>query len=81
MNKKVIGGVIAGIAVASAVAATYLDYTSATYECHECGAMHKPTLGAYLMGAHIPGKRLLKCPHCGDRNWHYKASGMRSYLV
>ena len=77
MNKKV----IAGIAVAGAVAATYLDYTNATYECHACGAIYKPTIGAYLLGVHIPGKRLLKCPHCGDRNWHYKVNGVRAYLA
>ena len=80
MNKKVIGGVLAGVAIAASVAYTIFDYTEAVYECHECGAMHKPTVGAYFMGAHIPGKRLLKCPHCGDRNWHYKANGMRAYL-
>lgn len=73
MNKKVIGGVLAGVAIATSVAVTCWDYTHTVYECHECGAMYKPTLEAYLMGVHIPGKRLLKCPHCGDRNWHYKS--------
>lgn len=81
MNKKVIGGVLAGAAIAASVAYAVFDYTKAVYECHECGAMHKPTVGAYLMGAHIPGKKMLKCPQCGDRNWHYRVNGMRSYLV
>mgnify|MGYP003293670682 CR=1 FL=1 len=80
MNKKVVGGILTGVAIAAGVAITYLDYTGAVYECHKCGAIHQPTIGAYLMGMHIPGKRLLKCPHCGDRNWHYKANGMRAYL-
>ena len=77
MNKKV----IAGIAVVGVAAATYFDYTNATYECYECGAIYKPTIGAYMLGAHIPGKRLLKCPHCGNRNWHYKVNGVRAYLA
>lgn len=81
MNKKVISRVIAGVAVASAAVATYFDYNYNSYECFECGAMHKPTFGAYLMSAHIPRKRLLKCPKCGIRNWHYKVSGMRVYLA
>ena len=74
MSKRTISGILTGVAVAGVVTVTYWDYTNAIYECHECGAMHKPTLGAYIMGMHIPGKRLLKCPHCGDRNWHYRAS-------
>lgn len=74
MNKKVICWIIAGIVIASAMAATCLDYTNTIYECHGCGAAHKHTIGAYLLGVHIPGKRLLKYPHCGDRNQHYKAS-------
>ena len=81
MNKKVICGIIAGIVIASAVAATCLDYTSTTYECYECGTIYKPTIGAYLLGAHIPGKRLLKCPYCRDRNWHYKANETRTPLT
>lgn len=72
MNKKVIGGVLAGVAIAASVAVTCWDYMNSLYECHECGTVHKPTIGAYLTGAHIPGKRKLKCPNCGDRNWHYK---------
>ena len=80
MSNKVIGGVLAGVAIAASVAYAVYDYIETVYECHDCGAMHKPTVGAYLMGVHIPGKRLLKCPHCGDRNWHYKANGMRAYL-
>ena len=73
MNKKVIGGVLAGVAIAVGVAVTCWDYMNSLYECHECGTVYKPTVGAYLTGAHIPGKRKLKCPNCGDRNWHYKA--------
>jgi hypothetical protein len=73
MNKKVIGGVLAGVAITASVVYAVFDYTNSLYECHECCTMHKPTVGAYLMGAHIPGKRKLKCPNCGDRNWHYKA--------
>jgi len=76
VNKKVIGGVLTGVAIAASVAVTCWDYTHAVYECHECGATHKPTVGEYLLGVHIPGKRFLKCPHCGDRNWHYKAIEM-----
>ena len=70
MNKKVIGGVLAGVAIAASAVVTYLDYIEAIYECHECGIVHKPAIGSYLMGMHVPGKKLLKCPHCGSYNWH-----------
>lgn len=72
MSKKVIGGVLAGVAIAASVALTYLDYNSTVYECHDCGIVHKPAIGSYLMGIHVPGKRLLKCPHCGSYNWHHR---------
>ncbi len=72
MSKKVIGGVLAGMAIAASVAVTCWDYAHTVYECHDCGAIHKPTPGAYCMGMHVPGRRLLKCPSCGNRNWHYR---------
>ena len=72
MNKKVIGGILAGVAIAASVALTYWDYNNTVYECHDCGVMHKPVIGSYIMGIHVPGKRLLKCPHCGSYNWHYR---------
>ena len=73
MSKKVIGGVLAaGVAIAASAVYAYFDYNSAVYECHDCGIVHKPAIGSYLMGMHVPGKRLLKCPHCGSYNWHYR---------
>ena len=73
MNKKVIGGVLTGVAIAASIAVTCWDYAHAAYECHECGTIYKPTVGGYLLGMNIPGKKKLTCPHCGDRNWHYKS--------
>lgn len=72
MNKKVIGGVLAGVAIAATATLAYFDYNNTVYECHDCGIVHKPAIGSYLMGMHVPGKRLLKCPHCGSYNWHYR---------
>ena len=70
MSKKVIGGVLAGVAIAATATLAYWDYNNTVYECQDCGIVHKPAIGSYLMGIHVPGKRLLKCPHCGSYNWH-----------
>ena len=44
--------------------AILLDYGAGEYECSKCGQKFKPTLCAYIMGAHTLTRRYLKCPHC-----------------
>ena len=73
MNKKVIGGILTGAAIAAGVAVTYWDYSHAVYECHECGVIYKPVIEKYLLGINMPGKKKMTCPYCGKRNWHYKS--------
>jgi len=41
-----------------------LDRGACRFECQKCGYQFKPTLTAYLLGAHFPMKRHLKCPKC-----------------
>lgn len=78
MNSKVIGGILAGVAIVGAVGLTIWDYKNTQYECHECGEIYKPTKMAYGMGMKVPTRRFMKCPYCGVHNWHYrKYVGMR----
>ena len=51
------------------VAAILLDYGAGKYECKKCGQKFKPTLVAYVLGAHTLTTRYLKCPHCGEKSF------------
>ena len=51
------------------IAAILLDYSSGDYECKKCGQRFKPTLGAYVWGAHTLTTRYLKCPHCRKKSF------------
>ena len=51
------------------IAAILLDYSAGDYECKKCGQRFKPTLGAYILGAHTLTTRYLKCPHCGKKSF------------
>lgn len=53
------------IALAAGIA---LDYSTGLYECKRCGQKFRPTLAAYVFGAHTLTKRYLKCPHCGEKS-------------
>ena len=72
MNKKVIGGILTGVAIAVTVAATVYDFKTAVYQCGKCQTIHKPTIKEWTCSMHMPGKRLLKCPKCGEAGWHDK---------
>ena len=50
-------------------AAIALDYSAGVYECKKCGQKFKPTLRAYVFGAHTITRRYLKCPHCGEKSF------------
>ena len=50
-------------------AAILLDYGTGVYECKKCGQKFKPTLRAYIWGAHTLTTRYLKCPHCGEKSF------------
>lgn len=72
MNEKVIGGILTGVMVAATVAATVYDFKTAIYQCGKCKTIHKSTVKEWAFSMHMPGKRLLKCPKCGETGWHDK---------
>lgn len=47
-----------------------LEYKTTMYKCASCGKIHKPTPLEWNIAPHSPKKRYLKCPWCGERNWH-----------
>ena len=51
------------------IAAILLDHDAGEYECKKCGHKFKPTLWAYVWGAHTLTTRYLKCPHCGKKSF------------
>lgn len=55
--------------VIALVAAVLLDYSAGDYECKKCGHRFKPTISAYIWGAHTLTKRYLKCPHCEEKSF------------
>ena len=62
--------VLSGITfIIALIAAILLDYNAGDYECKKCGQRFKPTLGAYVLGAHTLTTRYLKCPHCGEKSF------------
>lgn len=72
MNEKVIGGILTGVMVAATVVATVYDFKTAIYQCGKCKTIHKLTVKEWAFSMHMPGKRLLKCPKCGETGWHDK---------
>ena len=55
--------------VIALIVAILLDYSAGDYECKKCGQRFKPTLSAYVWGAHTLTTRYLKCPHCGKKSF------------
>lgn len=51
------------------IAAILMDYSAGDYECRKCGQRFKPTLSAYVWGAHTLTTRYLKCPHCKEKSF------------
>lgn len=70
MNKKIIGGVLAGAAIAASIAYTVFDYKTTVYQCSKCRAIHKPPVKEWACSMYMFGKRLLKCPKCGKTGWN-----------
>ena len=72
MSKKVIGGILAGVAIVTSIAYAVFDYNTTVYRCGKCKTIHRPSVKAWLCGMHAPGGRLLKCPECGKTSWNKK---------
>lgn len=56
------GGCI--VLVTALIISVILDRGACRFECQKCSYQFKPTITAYLLGAHFPMKRHLKCPKC-----------------
>ena len=72
---KIIGATvatIATIAIAGTLAIGYLDYNTSKYICDNCRKSYKPTLMRWVSSVHIPTHRHMKCPICGEGEWHKK---------
>ncbi len=67
---KIIGATMATVIVAGALILTYLDYTGTEYVCDKCGQQYKPQPVQWTTGMHLPTRRHMKCPHCGNWGWH-----------
>lgn len=67
---KIIGATVATVAVASLMVWTYLEYTGTEYICNKCGQQYKPQPIKWSVGMHLPTRRHMKCPHCGNWGWH-----------
>ena len=57
------------IFILSLVIAICIDYSDGIYECPKCNKKFKPTLKAYIAGAHTFTARRLKCPECGKKSF------------
>ena len=40
-----------------------------SYKCPNCGHVFKPSYWRFLISAHMPTKRRLKCPKCNQKSW------------
>ncbi len=46
-----------------------IDYETGVYTCKNCGHTFKPTIKEYVLGAHTPTTRYLRCPECSKLTW------------
>ena len=67
---KIISATVATVAIASTLIWGYLEYTGTEYLCGNCGKQYKPQPVQWTMGMHLPTRRHMKCPHCGNWGWH-----------
>jgi DNA-directed RNA polymerase subunit RPC12/RpoP len=67
---KIIGATVATVAIAGLMVWTYLEYTGTEYICNKCGQQYTPQPVQWSVGMHLPTRRHMKCPHCGDWGRH-----------
>ena len=67
---KFLGATIGAITIAGALILCYLDYTDTEYICDKCNKLYKPQPVQWTVGMHLPTRRHMKCPHCGNWGWH-----------
>lgn len=49
-----------------------IEQVAGYYECQNCHYKYVPTYKDVLLAIHIGGKRKMKCPKCGNINYHKK---------
>ena len=42
------------------------------YECQDCGERYIPSMKAVVFAPHMGRSRKMKCPYCGNKNYHKK---------
>ncbi len=52
--------------------AIWIEQVAGFYECQHCHHKYVPSYKAVLFSAHIGRSRKMKCPNCGDKNYHKK---------
>lgn len=69
-----IGIMIAGFVtlLAFCFLGVWIEQMAGFYKCSKCGHAYKPTYISTLMAPHIGRTRRMKCPCCGDKNYHKK---------
>ena len=67
---KIIGATAATVVIAGSLILMYLEYTGTEYICNRCDQQYKPQPIRWSMGMHLPTRRHMKCPHCGNWGWH-----------
>ncbi len=55
--------------------AIWIEQVAGFYECQHCHHKYVPSYKAVLFSAHIGRSRKMKCPNCGDKNYHKKVIG------
>ena len=48
------------------------------YECQDCGERYIPSMKAVVIAPHIGRSRRMRCPHCGNVNYHKKTLSKRA---
>lgn len=70
MNKKVVGGILTGVALAAGVVFSIYDYKTTMYKCPHCHVLHKPNVWEWALSPHKLNERKVMCPRCGAKDWH-----------
>lgn len=75
-NEPVMGQLILGVAtlmiVTFALIGVWIEQQAGYYECLACGHRYRPSYVKALMAPHMGRARKMKCPECGQKNYHKK---------
>lgn len=63
-------GITCGIIIVAILVMGFFEYQYTRYECANCGKLHKPKVWRWVINLPVGEWKELKCPWCGDKNWH-----------